>query len=227
MPIPFINNGKRPYDQPTISNSHLFYLPPNTPYGNLTLKVSKILQRLDLINIKITVLNEWHERNLIELTSSDFISYNPINDHSLSDEITFWLKRTTDELISLLYIKDFYIANEEFPDILKVDCIGALINEPSQLARNIKSKYSGHISFLEILNDIANAHKHSFVNSDMNVTSLSEPQVFALTLPRNSLKNQPQFLHVHVREIIEKFNIFYGETTSELRQWPNVFEVGK
>ena len=47
-----------------------------------------------------------------------------------------------------------------------------------------------HLEFLRLLNDISNAYKHSFVNSELMLVGRDEPGVYALELKWNDLANQ-------------------------------------
>ena len=67
------------------------------------------------------------------------------------------------------------------------------------------------------LNGIANAFKHSFVNSDVNVTGRDEPCVYALSLDRNKLASGIQFHSVSLVWLAKAFTDFYKDGMDWLR----------
>lgn len=215
MTIPLIENGKKP-------NEHLnvrlgLGLPADTPYGNLSLKFLKILIRLDHANIRIEELNNWFEKRKQMTEAEEFMSATTFSESlHIAEEIIFNIRRVTDELIGLIYLKGFYVQNNVYPQKLKIDSIGTYLSEQKTIPLEV---LGDHLNFLEVLNTISNAHKHSFLNSDYNLTGREEPFVFALALKNNDLKNLPDFQAVPVRNLVEDFNLFYKKVTEALRGW--------
>lgn len=210
--VPFINCGKQPGE--CMHVMHLLPLPSSTAYGNLTLKWWKIVQRLEHVNVRIKELNLRH-RLKYEAIAGNHLYQGLMDELMTADEVVFWLRRTVDELISLNYLKETFLASGKMPSKIKIDCISNLLDQDKMLCA-LKERHS---DFLTELNEVSNAHKHSFINSDINYVGSEESHVFAVALERNDLKNKPKFYAVPVRKIVESFNLFYEDAKSNLSSW--------
>ncbi len=208
---PQINNGKKPNE---ILNAKLiFWLPPDSPYGNLQLKYMDIIQRIDIINHKIIdTFNIW---NRIHSTQG-FTSFLLMQHRSLNEEIVFHIRRITDELIGLVYLLKFYDNNNCYPNIIKINDIGTLKKNFDQLP--LFNKYS---DFLDTMNNISNAFKHSFINSDVSlIIGQLEPCITALHLPSNNLSKDLKFYNISLKnQLVAPFNELYSDIT----KWLNTF----
>jgi hypothetical protein len=69
--------------------------------------------------------------------------------------------------------------------------------------------FDKHRLFLNKLNEVANACKHSFINTDHNHVGVNEPLLFALALSRNDSARTAVFHVVSLRELVENFSQFY------------------
>lgn len=210
--VPNIDSGKTPKE--LLNVKHLLPLPASTSFGNLELKWMKIIQRLDHINDRIENLNSLHQKKLNSI-ANDLPDQGLMDELLVGDEIVFWLKRTTDELLALIYLKEKFNSPRDFPTKIEIDCIGRFLEWKEDLC-GIKEKHS---DFLKELNEMANAHKHSFINSDHNFLGNAEPHVFALTLNQNDLNKKSQFYAVPVRKIVNKFNLFFETARDVLKSW--------
>jgi hypothetical protein len=192
-------------------------LPSDTPFGNFALKYMKIVDRIDRVNALI--LGVFSSFSLA-LPSQGFGE--SLSQHQLiAEEVVYWLKKTADELISLHYALYIQEKTGQFPSKIEVDCIG-LLNH--QNAQDFKQNFLAHLSLLNILNEVANSYKHSFVNSDVSYASAEEPYVFALALKKNDLGNQPQFHIVRFAELVIGFNRFFRDSVEMLKtcQLPHI-----
>jgi hypothetical protein len=70
---------------------------------------------------------------------------------------------------------------------------------------------------LRALNEIANAFKHSFVQSDITVIGRDEPCVQALSLDYNKLASNAKFHSVSLAWLVNEFSAFYKEGMDWLR----------
>ncbi len=204
--IPVIDNGKEPNEP--VKFELLFNMPSNSPYGNLLLKKLKIVNRLDHTNIRIRELySRFKEFGL--LTNSE-------NEH-LTEEIVFNIRRTVDELIGLIYLKEYFSKNNKYPQKIEIDSIGSYIKKRDH---NPILILENHYSFLKLLNDISNVQKHSFINSDINLVGKEEPLIIALGLKENDLTKTPQLYTLPLKILIDNFNHFYKEVnTKEVLQF--------
>lgn len=204
MSIPQINNGKKPDEYMTIFN--MLPLQAHTPFGNLCLKHSKIVARLDHVNRKlIFVYHDW-QRAL----SGQFDPSHDITAHLLwIEEIAYFLRVTIDELIALAYLIYFKQKNGKYPDRIIIGSIGALLKEDKKKDRQFDELFSDYLGWLSIINNVTNAYKHSFINSDQSLIGRDEPCVPVLELHRNDLNNNTNFYSLSLKEVINDFNKFY------------------
>ncbi len=196
-----IENGKAPDD---LYNAALgFWLPPDTPYGNLQLKYMKIILRLDEANRRISDSWKFWE----DYVKRNVLFMNLIERHVFSnEEAVYMLRRAGDELVSMIWLLEKYESNGEYPRQIKIDCLGDVISQSDESRLSV---FSDHIELMQVLNEIANAFKHSFINSDHNLISAEEPRIHALSLKYNKLSSDAVFYDIPVDELVTKYNAFY------------------
>lgn len=204
MPIPLLRIGKLPSEM--LQAVHLIPLPANSPFGNLALKYLKVFQRLAHANQTTLRVYEQHKALRAD-PASPYISSHLFH----QEEIIYWLRQATDELISLAFVLDEWQSEGACPESVSIDCIGAFLSSMKTV------KYAESLNFLNTLNDVSNAYKHSFINSQVSRIGADEPVVYALGLKRNKLSNEPAFYQVTLASLIEGFNVFFSTITHELR----------
>jgi len=211
--IPQIDNGKKPL-QP-LNIVHCIWLPSDTPYGNLLLKGMNILRRIDRVNLEIDrVFSSYVHPNKQDINNPQ----QDLLEHQFyAEQVVYWLRKTADELISLAYVLDERNRTGKWPISVKIDSIGGLTEE--HLSEELKQLFAPHAFFLATLNEIANAFKHSFINTDMTVVGSEYPVVYALALKRNKLSEQPRFYSVNFAEMIHTFSNFYKQTVESVQKW--------
>jgi hypothetical protein len=213
MTTPTINiGGER---QHVLNFAQMLHLPEQTPFGNLALKWMKIVSRL--IRLNRMILEAYHLHDLAA-SSTQHLTPSPIEElpHFL-EEIVYWLRKTADELIGLSFLCEAYICSGSLPNKVNIDSIGRLING-SHLA--LQTQFASHLVNLRLLNDISNAYKHSFINSDLNFIGLYEPVLFALTLQHNDLSKNDAFVGIALGEVVCNFDAFFQTAKSYLQTWP-------
>lgn len=196
-----------------LHTSHLLPLPPKTPYGNLFLKWAKIISRLVRLNHQIAGAYSSHA---LALTNTQPTYPSPLEE--LTDgleEIVYWLRKTVDELIALSYLCETHSASGTFVKKIDVDDIGSLLTAKKS---TLPTKFEAHRKFLTQLNDISNAYKHSFINSDMNVIGRDEPVLFALRSPHNA-QGKEKFISVPLGEVVRGADAFFQTAKSYLSTW--------
>jgi hypothetical protein len=204
----FIDNGKKPDD--SYSATLGFWLPPDTPYGNFELKYMKLISRLDEINRKISESFYYWRLCRVE----GILPPGAFDKHVFANELAIYmLRRATDELISLIWCLAKFEEDGVYPSKIKVDCIGAVL-AASPIERH--DVFNGHTEFLESLNDISNAFKHSFINSDHTLLGRYEPCVHALGLTHNKLTSEATFYNASLSSIAKKFSEFFQASRSWL-----------
>jgi hypothetical protein len=203
--VPQIEIGKSPGEP--LNVEHMLPLPADTPFGNLSLKYTRIVERLDHVNLSVqkafASFDAARARDL----------FGGLTEHALlAEEVIYWLRKTADELIGLLIVLAQRESTGSYPSRVDPDSIGALL-----ASKHVPAALTAHIGFLTTLNEVANAYKHSFVNSDLSLIGREEPIVFALALKWNNLANPTEFHAVPLREIIVQFNALFLSVVDELR----------
>ncbi|OGP51025.1 MAG: hypothetical protein A2Y79_00300 [Deltaproteobacteria bacterium RBG_13_43_22] len=212
--VPQIDNGKRPEDFINIVN--LPHFPSNTPFGNLLLKGMNIVRRIDKVNLEIRrVFGSY-----VHPSNQDINNPNPHQDvleHQFyAEQVVYWLRKTADEIVALAYVINQHRNTGSWPESVQVDSISGLKNSHSEELRLL---FKPHEGFLSTLNEIANAFKHSFINTDMTLIGSEYPVVFALGLKYNKLSNQPKFYTVSFAEMITAFSAFYKQSMAGIQGW--------
>lgn len=210
-----IPNGKEP-DEPY--NARLcFWLPPDSPYGNFQLKQMKLCLRLDEANRKL--LDSYHFWRAAE--KPGIISANEYERHVYANEQAIhMIRRSTDELISMIWCLNEFEKQRKYPNKIKIDSIGAMLNEFEKHRDNkLLDIFRLHKGILQALNEIDNAFKHSFINSDITLIGRDEPCVHALALQYNKLESGAKFHNVTMRYIVIGFNAFYRDTMQWLKEF--------
>ncbi len=213
MTVPTIHVGGQHQD--VLNASQLLALPPDTPYGNLALKWLKIVARLIRSNREIAIAYGLHG----QAVSSSGPSASQILEElpQLLEEIAYWLRKSADELIGLSFLCEALLRGERLPTSVDVDCIGTLLGGSHQA---LLTQYSPHLSHLQSLNDISNAYKHSFINSDLNIMGRDEPVLYALTLQRNDLSKKQSFVGVGLGGTVRHFDAFFQSAKAYIETWP-------
>jgi hypothetical protein len=212
-----IQNGKKP-DEPY--NVRLFFwLPPDSPYGNIHLKLIKLCMRLDEANRRLQESYRfWHA-----IAKPGMISPNEYDRHVFAtEEAIYMMRRSADELISIIWCLNEFEKRREYPKEIEVDSIGALLK--SLKGKTLKDSkfldiFKTHKEILQALNEISNAFKHSFVNSDITLIGRDEPCVHALALRYNKLESGAVFHNVPLRQIVTEYNSFYNEAMQWLKEF--------
>jgi hypothetical protein len=198
-----IDIGKTPDE--AFNAKLLLPLPVQTPYGNLTLKWMKLVQRLDEANRRITESAIFWEQAL----KAPEMHLHAYERHVYANEQAIYLiRRAADELIALIWLLSEWKTSGNYPSRILVDSIGVALRDESKL--NL-APISKHNKILKTLNEISNAFKHSFINSDLNIAGAEEPCVHALALDYNHLKNRPEFHNISMKQIALEFSDFYKE----------------
>ena len=201
-----------------LNGNDILDLYTDTPFGNMTLKWFDIVQRIDCLNDTIVSLyKNFALRNDIRVNQANFgILVDPKLSYVQTyqtEEIIYWLRKTTDEFIGLLYLSDYKKTYNKYPSKIKISSIAEYLHS-SQSFDNILDP---HITFLENLNNVSNAYKHSFINHEvLNYHGENEPLAIALRLDYNRLENGHQFYTLALRSILNEFDLMIGKLKQKL-----------
>lgn len=205
---PLIDNGKE------IIENFDFSLLPNfnnykDPYINLKLKYEKLITDLDMVNENLTnsfeIWNKIHNNSIYNITDFkifNFYCFNKLN--KLNEYIAYDLKRIIDEVISTISVIKKKINNGK----LSISSIGEYLNKHN-------SSYNEFDEFIDLftkLNDLINAYKHSYLNTDFSSLGRDENCFTALYSKNNDFSKEPKILCVSVAYIISEFNKFYKKS---------------
>lgn len=204
------------YPDIPMHNDDIFKLPPNTIYGNLTLKHADISIRLKKINKDLKKVYHNYYGNNIGISGA--LPLDSVFEPLEVEQIVYGIRVVTDQLICLLYILNYNKIKGDFPDKIKIDSIGKYLSSKiKEEDKEYLTVFADFTSFLTVLNNISNAYKHSFLNSDtMSLRGKTELCCFALGLKANKVSNTPEYYAVRLVEVIEEFNKMYSELNKEL-----------
>lgn len=203
--IPLIQTLK-PYEE-EFNVKYFLSLPVNTPYGNLNLTYTEIVIRIECLNELITSLYEEYSslEDLIKIRGGWFKSDEGFKHKFQTEQIVYWLRKITDEFISLIYLLKQLKITGNYPEKIKISSIGALLKSLKNDEELLYDSVKKHVKFLNLLNDISNGFKHSILNAQTpNYRGVDEPVVFALVAFNDSL-NIPKFHQVSLRHLLSNF----------------------
>jgi hypothetical protein len=190
-----------------------FWLPPVTPYGNLTLKLIKLSARIDMLNKQVLEAAQLWKAFL----SDPMTAGRAFDFHGFAIEhAVYHMRRAADDMIGMIWLLDAWQQRGDYPKSIEVDCIGALLHDGG-FARG--SVFAPHLDGLRVLNDVSNAYKHSFLNTDHNTVGQNEPCVLALHLKDNKLASDLKFYSVSLPDMVGRYNAMYQDAFGWLRKF--------
>jgi len=192
----------------------LLKLPTNSVFGNLSLSYLEIILRVEWANNLIERLHENYElvlNNFDQSFSSEPLVF--FEHKMIIEQIISCLRKTADELISLSWLLDELKSNSH-PDKIKISCIGDLLKTPTVFGKGIEK----HCKILKEINEISNAFKHSFINSQFHsIYNPETPTVFSYYLKYNNLKNKPSIYQISLESVLIDFSNFLKEMKNYLK----------
>ena len=203
--IPQINIGRQ-HGEP-LNITQMFPLPIDTPFGSLAVKFMTVLGRLDHVNGTIQEVFRTHEA-----AKANRLGRLSVRHHMLlAEEVVYWMRKTADEIIGLVAFLAERQSTGKWPTKLAPFPIADVLKRPPAWVRP-------HLAFVARLNEVSNAYKHSFVNSELNLIGRDEPGVYALALKDNDLDNHAPELHnIRFAELVTRFDAFYQGACEQLR----------
>jgi hypothetical protein len=193
-------------------------LPAYTPYGNLSLKGSKIVQRLDAVNLEIERVFTSHADALRAARAGEIlITPSPFDHLFYAEQVVYWLRKTADEIIALACVLEGHQRTGKWPAKIEPDCIAGLLE--ASCAPRIEALFAPFRDFLKMLNEVSNAFKHSFMGTEIDFVGAEYPVLYALGLQRNDTAKQPILYSVTFAAVISDFSIFYRDSMKGLQAW--------
>jgi hypothetical protein len=100
---------------------------------------------------------------------------------------------------------------------IKIDSIGKYLSKKNDRFK----EYDQFKSFMNLVNAISNAYKHSIPNLHLNIVGRDEPCLFTLASKGNKDIFHPQFLGVALSELIFEFNHYFNYSIDEITKVSN------
>jgi hypothetical protein len=190
----------------------------DSDFGNLNLNYSQIVIRIECVNSQIIDLYhkfyiEKHKRE-----TEGFAMYNLDESYlniMVTEQIFYWLRKTTDEIISLISLCTDFKSNGKYPKKIKVSSIGEFLKLKTPFIEVIEENKD----LLKLLNEISNTFKHSFINPQIMAYKGSEyPVVFAYNLHYNDLKNEAKFIQIELKKFLNDYDKFLLEIKNYIEE---------
>jgi hypothetical protein len=197
-------------------------LTPDSPFGNLFLKQVHLINRLIHVNRRLDETEAMWEtiRGPFNPAAGD-----PGPHHRFSaDEVVVHLRRAMDELIALLWVLRERDIRGDWPRRVVVDSIGRACLKDGSWSLPLLDR---HNWLARTLNELANANKHSFVDSDFHVVGAAEPCVVGLALKNNDHAEDATPYVVSLDSLVEAFNRFLLDAMNELKRIDPVTRKGE
>jgi hypothetical protein len=190
------------------NKSQFISLPTNTNFGNLNIIWMQIVIRIESCNSEIINIYDdfYNSKNELVLNGSVDESLEAGYKEIMKiEQLFYWLRKTSDELISLIFILNYFKDNSRYPLQIKVSSIGEFLKKE----KCFEGEFDKFKSILRTLNEISNGYKHSFINSQLNSYSGSlYPVAFAFLMNYNDSKNPAEFRSVDLKVFIKEYDDF-------------------
>jgi hypothetical protein len=185
-------------------------MPTDTPFGNLTPKLFWVMALLAHANHRLEqTAAHW------SAAMSGAIGSDPVEHKITAGEAVFAMRRAADECVTLTAVLEERVQTGAYPTKPKYDSVGTAFDRNGDPKTEL---WAGHAWLLNTLNDLANAHKHSFVDSDLTVVGQLQPCATALHLPHNdSEKHEPRLYVVSLDSLATAFGSFLTDVLAHLR----------
>lgn len=191
-------------------------IPVHSPFGHLGEKYIFLIYRLFFTNETIKEIYYYQREYYGCRQNHEF--ENNIKLRILHRVLRFSteIKVIIDEFISLYFILNYNKDKNEWPEKILIDSIGSYLSENNKIKYEIFDKYR---NWLETTNNIGNAIKHSFVNSEITWirNDSTIPLLIAYYQKQNDLKNKVEFYNVKLPDYIDELNKFLPEYLKDVK----------
>ncbi|MCY2925403.1 MAG: hypothetical protein NT031_08180 [Planctomycetota bacterium] len=215
--IPQLDSGKKPHEAMHVDL--LLPYPSGTPFGNLGLAEMELLCRADYVNVSL----EWLYRTwqtVAHIAGSLPPEVNWIRFRT--EDIVYSLRKIFDTLISISFILGECKASGANANKIDIDCIGALLkalDSKGQHPQPWVACYIAHRPFLELLNKVSNAYKHSLANHEtLLVHPRQEPAAYYISNPQNKATPNLQLDGVALSHLIDLANSAFKSIRQDHRR---------
>jgi hypothetical protein len=202
---PPVLNALKPYKE-QFNVKYDLDLPTDTPFGNLTLSWATIVIRFECVNDLVVQLYKEFFELKEKIKIIPWSDKNEIYKQKVyTEQLFYWLRKSADEIISIIFLLNYYQTHKGYPSKIKISSIGELLHTKNDIYDYLEK----HQPFLKTLNDVSNGFKHSFLNSQIHAFHGSEyPVVFALVMKHNTLTSEPKFHTLDLKQVLNDYNNF-------------------
>ena len=180
-------------------------------YINVELKFFRIITTLDFVNSHLVESNKlWEkltrDKNTV-LQDTDLMMFNTfsfIKLFKVNEYIIYDLRTVIDEIISIVSV----IKGKINRDKIEISSIGNYLDKHDSTF----NEFDDFCDFFATLNNISNAYKHSYANSDFPALGRNENCFTALYSKYNNFSDNVDIYCVSVNQIVDEFNKFYKQT---------------
>lgn len=204
-----IDTGKMPSE-----NFHVKYLPMISKkaqdYGFL-LKITNMICALDETNRNIIRVNQaWESFVTSDENSMIFNTLNCYTIESVNAHIIHDIRRFIDDVIAIHWI----LLQPGNVQNVAMKGLGTYLSD----ANKDYKVFDSFLPFLQMVNDIENAYKHSVSNNMSTLIGKDEPCIFALYSKHNKDFLNPKMIGISLNQLITGFNTFYKFALSEIEK---------
>lgn len=192
--IPYVEVFKKRGE--TLHISQLLHSVTTSNGENLALANIAIIQLIEYLNNHIEQLNRDFADLKMVLGQSIDISDHIYKTNADTEILAYLLKTILDKVIVLKAVST---------DELQIDCIGALLHG-GKIDTFCGGIFLPYKDFLETINGLHNAYKHTFSNLQLiNIVPSIEPCMFAVYKMHNSTRTPTKFYHLICSNAVDQF----------------------
>lgn len=194
----------------------LLQFPSNCPFGNLDIKYILMMTRLNMLNETIKQIHELHEASFDARQKKEYVGNTPYKVIVLTSRFSCEIKIIADEMFCLNYILEEYRKTGSWIKKIKADRIGVQYWEKDTIGFEA---FNSNPQLMKDMNGMANAVKHSFVNSEAlwirNIERI--PKLIAFHNPHNDLEKGLTPYIIKLPDFVESFNKFLNEYRKHMK----------
>lgn len=208
---PLIRTGKTPKEN---MNSNLF--PQlSTIDEDLQIPFITLFGELDCTNeMIVNFCDAWKIMREDEILAKVYNTYYFTKSVKLGSYIIADIRHYIDMSIAITW----YLWSGRKSSNIKIDSIGKYLSKKNDRFK----EYDQFKSFMDLVNAISNAYKHSIPNlHQFNIVGRDEPCLFAFSSKNNKDIFHPQFLGVALSELIFEFNHYFNYSIDEITKVSN------
>jgi hypothetical protein len=203
-------------DNNTFYSSESPDIPLQSNFGNLGEKYLFLMYRLNYLNETVKELFELNMEYHTKKSNFQYLNNLHLKIYHRVIRFSLEIKQIVDEMICFYYVLDYHKINSIWPEVINIDSIGKYINVKNKVKFPFLDNYK---NLLENINNIGNAAKHSFVNSEIiwleNKTKT--PILLAYYQKQNDTKNKAKFYLLELPIFLEEFNNLLDEFRNTIR----------